>query len=160
MNNAQNNYSQTFTPYFFKNWATLFLLTLLTFSFHIIEFLWGNHDWSWIKEKTPLLSGLFEGRFSQFILQNLLTEGYILPILTLILSLAFYTLAISLLLNILGLKDPKLPFLLAGLFATTSPYTISWLYFAFISLSCLSWPCFIVFAFYLLTKPILKKQQK
>ena len=109
MISASENTSKTFNPLFLKNWFLLFLFTLGSFSFYIIEFLWGNHDWGWIKEQTPLLSGIFEGRFSQFILQTVLTDGYILPILTLIISFGFYTLGITLLLNLLGLKDKKLP---------------------------------------------------
>ena len=83
-----------------KNWLNLFLLTVLFYSHFIFYFLWGNHDWQWVKSGTPLLSGVFEGRFSQFILQTILTNGNILPIITIIISLGFYSLTIFILLKI------------------------------------------------------------
>lgn len=147
---TQKQLNKTTFPNLLQNWITLFLLTVFSYSFYITEFLWGNHDWGWIKDNTPLLSGVFEGRFSQFILQNALTDGYILPIITLILAFGFYSLAIILLLNLLNLNKSTFLTILLGLFITTSPYTISWLYFAFITLSCLSWPFFAILAFYLL----------
>ena len=95
---TQKQLNKTTFPNLLQNWITLFLLTVFSYSFYITEFLWGNHDWGWIKDNTPLLSGVFEGRFSQFILQKALTDGYILPIITLILAFGFYSLAIILLL--------------------------------------------------------------
>lgn len=139
--------SKIFSPFLLKNWFILFLLTLLTYSFYITEFLWGNHDWGWIQDHTPILSGVFEGRFSQFILQTTLTNGQILPITTILISLGLYSLGIILLLNLLNLNTSPLYTILIGLFFTSSPYTISWLYFAFITLSCLSWPFFVILAF-------------
>ena len=137
---------------FIKRWSVLFLLTLIFYSHFIFYFLWANHDWAWVKEQTPLFSGLFEGRFSQFILQSILTEQKILPIITIITALLFYSLGISLILKIANLTSNKIYYILIGLFATTSPYVISWLYFAFITLSCLSWPFFIILGFILIKK--------
>ena len=85
--------------FFIKRWSPLFLLTLLFYSHFIFYFLWGNHDWAWVKDITPLFSGLFEGRFSQFILQTILTEKKILPIVTIFLALAFYSYGIALILE-------------------------------------------------------------
>ena len=138
--------------FFIKNWLYLFALTLICYSHFIFYFIWGNHDWGWVQETTPLLSGLFEGRFSQFILQTILTEGKILPIITLILALLFFSLSAIIFLKIFKLEKKTPLFLIIGLFATTSPYTISWLYFHFITLSCLSWPFFIMLGYKLLIK--------
>lgn len=135
-----------------KNWLNLFLLTIFCYSHFIFYFLWGNHDWEWVKSGTPLLSGIFEGRFSQFILQTIISNGNILPIITIFTAIAFFTGAIILLLNIFKLPHKKLYYILTGLFISTSPYTISWLYFAFITLSCLSWPFFIILGYSLLFK--------
>jgi hypothetical protein len=152
-----------FNTFFIKNWLVLFTLTLCSYSHFIFYFLWGNHDWAWVQYNTPLLSGLFEGRFSQFILQTITSDGVILPIFSLFLSFGFYSLSSFLLLKLFKLPENKTPFLLVGLFITTSPYTLSWLYFAFITLSCLSWPFFIILAFVLLSdkpqnnRPIISK---
>lgn len=136
--------------FYFQTWGILYLITLLCYSPFLINFLWGNHDWQWIKEYTPLLSGVFEGRFSQFILPTILLEGNILPILSLACGLAFYTISAILLFKMWNIPNTKIFYIVLGLNLVTSPYTISWLYFAFITLSCLSWPFFIIFSFWLL----------
>lgn len=133
-----------------KYWKNLYLLALLSFLPFIINFTWGNHDWGWIKEYTPLLSGMFEGRYSQFILPTLLFEGNILPILTIITALAFYTAAAVLLVKLWKLPLQGILPLILSLNLITAPYSISWLYFAFIELSCMSWPFFVLLGFYLL----------
>ena len=83
--NSNVPFFKKFDSFLIKNWLNLFAITLIFYSHFIFYFIWGNHDWGWIQETTPLLSGLFEGRFSQFILQTTLTEGKILPIITLLL---------------------------------------------------------------------------
>ena len=137
---------------FFQNWSTLYLWTMLFFIPFIINFLWGNHDWGWVKEGTPLFSGVFEGRFSQFILQTVLSSGIILPVLTLCFALLFFSLAAILLLDLWEIPQKRLYIIPLSLFLITSPYTLSWLYFAFILLSNLSWPLAVIFAFKLLNK--------
>lgn len=140
------------TSFFIKNWKQMFALSTLFFTPFLFNFLWGNHDWQWIKEYTPLWSGLFEGRFTQFFMQFLLFNGNILPILTLLTGLAFYTAGTVLLLKLWHTPEKHWIFLLLGLNLITAPYTISWLYFAFITLSSLSWPFFIIVCFWFLNK--------
>ena len=135
-----------------KTWLYLYALTLICYLPFIFSFIWGNHDWGWIKEYTPLFSGVFEGRFSQFIIPTILFEGNILPIITILVSLAFYTSTAIIFIHLLYPKPSNKTILLAGLILTTAPYTISWLYFNFILLSCLFWTFFIVLAFHIQNK--------
>ncbi len=58
-----------------------FLIINFAFLFHSLNFMWGNHDVAFIKNELLLSSGLFEGRFTQFIPYRLLAMGQILPIL-------------------------------------------------------------------------------
>lgn len=148
--------SPTSSDFNLKNWLTLSVLSALCYLPFLINFMWGNHDWGWVKENTPLWSGVFEGRFSQFFLQTLLFDGQILPILTLLLSLIAYSGSAILLLNLWNVPHKNYIFLLLGLNLITAPYTISWLYFAFITLSCLSWGLCIIGGFWLLEKKSLK----
>lgn len=132
-----------------KTWFTLYALTIICYLPFIFSFIWGNHDWGWVKEYTPLFSGVFEGRFSQFIIPTILFEGNILPVLTLLLSLAFYCVTAVIFIHLFNNNASNKNFILTGLLLTTAPYTISWLYFNFILLSCLFWTFLIVLAFYL-----------
>lgn len=141
---------QKSTSFPFKCWLSLYLLALACYFPFLLNFFWGNHDWSWIKEYVPFLSGIFEGRFSQFILQTVLFSGNILPVLTISIGLLLYTLSALLLEKLWQVPDRYC--LLIGLLLVTAPYTLSWFYFAFLTLSCLSWPFVVVYAFYLMNR--------
>lgn len=122
-----------------KIWLISYLLINLTFLYHSFCFMWGNHDVEFIKNKLSLTSGLFEGRFSQFIPYWLLTNGQILPIINNLLGFAFLTSALWLLAKYWRLPQNTLPTVLFITFFATQPYTLSWLYFTFITISCLLW---------------------
>lgn len=147
-NAAQKSYLFLPSGFYGHIWLKLWIATLLVFLPFLFNFLWGNHDWEWIREGTPLFSGVFEGRFSQFILQNFLFEGRILPVFSIAAAFAFYSGAAVLLFRLWNLPPQKCIYLLPGLCLASSPYVISWLYFAFITLSSLSWVLVIAAAFY------------
>ena len=138
------------TSFAFKTWYKVSALVLLCYLPFLFNFLWGNHDWGWVKEYTPLNSGVFEGRFSQFILPTILFSGNILPILSVAFGLIFYALAAILLCRLWQMPEKSLPTILLSLCLVTAPYTLSWLYFAFLTLSCLSWPLAIIISFLVL----------
>lgn len=87
----------SFSPGRYIPAITAFGLLCLCFSPLLVNFIWGNHDWLPLIHGNPLLSGLIEGRFSQYILLNLLLDGKILPVLNILLGFIFYTAALFLL---------------------------------------------------------------
>lgn len=141
---------QKSTSFLYKCWLNLYLMTLVCFLPFLFNFFWGNHDWSWVKEYVPLFSGVFEGRFSQFLLQTLFFSGNILPVLTISFGLLLFTLSVLVVMKLWQVPDKYM--LLVGLLIVTAPYILSWFYFAFLTLSCLAWPLAVVCAFYLLNK--------
>lgn len=132
-----------------KSWALSFILINFAFLYHTLNFMWGNHDVKFIKQELLLSSGLFEGRFTQFIPYRLLTLGQILPILNNLLGFAFLTLALWLLAKYWNIKKSLLSYTLFITFFATEPYTLSWLYFTLITISCLLWAFFAVLGLYL-----------
>ena len=74
-----------------KSLLISYFIVNLIFLYNTLNFIWGNHDDVFITEGLKLSSGLFEGRFSQFIPPVLLTHGQILPIITNLLGLIFLT---------------------------------------------------------------------
>lgn len=154
--NVQSTSLTVNTNFYLKSWIGLSVLSVLFYLPFFFNFSWGNHDWGWVKESTPLWSGVFEGRFSQFFLQTLLFDGQILPVLTLLCGLVAFSGATIILFNLWNIPHKKYAFILLGLTLTTSPYTLSWLYFAFITLSCLSWGFFIISGFWILEHKSLK----
>ncbi len=126
-----------------------YLMINFAFLYHTLNFMWGNHDVKFIKEELLLSSGLFEGRFAQFIPYRLLVSGQILPIVNNLLGFAFITLALWLLAKYWGLKKSLLNYILFISFFATQPYTLPWLYFTFITISCLLWVLLAILGLYL-----------
>lgn len=123
---------------------TAFGLLCLCFSPLLVNFIWGNHDWLPLIQGNPLLSGLIEGRFSQYILLNLLLDGKILPILNILLGFIFYTVALFLLYRhffAFSVRPAVAALFLSA--ATGLPFAAELLYFHFITFSLLSWPLII-----------------
>ena len=126
-----------------------YLLINLAFLYHSFNFMWGNHDVEFIKNELLLSSGLFEGRFTQFIPHRLLTSGQILPILNNLLGLGFLTLGLWLLAKYWNIPRTTSNYVIFITFFATLPFTLSWLYFTFITISCLLWIFVAVMGLYL-----------
>jgi hypothetical protein len=94
----------------------------------------------------PITSGLIEGRFSQYLLPNLLIDGQIFPLINIILGFAFYALAMALLYTRFFDFKPSFAGTLSLCAVSTLPYIIEILYFQFIILSQLFWPLTITLA--------------
>ena len=131
-----------------------FLSLSLIFLYHGTHFLFGDHDWKYLKYGVPLDSGLFEGRFTQFILINLLSSGEILPIINNILGILGFSLGISLLARYWQIPHTPKSYILFCLFTAITPYILSFMYFAFIIIPCLSWNFIIISAL------IISKKEK
>lgn len=129
-----------------------FLIINFAFLFHSLNFMWGNHDVAFIKNELLLSSGLFEGRFTQFIPYRLLTMGQILPLLNNLIGFAFLTIGLWILAKYWQIPQSKLNYILFITFFATAPYTLSWMYFTFITISCLLWVLLAVLGLYLSEK--------
>lgn len=123
-----------------------FIALNLIFLYHGSQYLFGDHDWKYLHHGVPLNSGLFEGRFTQFIAINLLSYGEILPIINNIFGFLFFSLSISLLAKYWSLPHKKLTYTLFALFTAVTPYILSFMYFAFLIIPVLSWSLFIISA--------------
>ena len=134
----------SFSPGRYVPAITAFGLLCLCFSPLLVNFIWGNHDWLPLIHGNPLLSGLIEGRFSQYILLNLLLDGKILPVLNILLGFIFYTAALFLLYRRFFAFSVRPA--IAALFLSAAaglPFAAELLYFHFITFSLLSWPLII-----------------
>lgn len=129
-----------------KLWFFAFMGLCLCFSPLLFNFIWGNHDWMPLISDNPLKGGLIEGRYSQYILLNLLLMGKILPILNILIGFLLYSLALLLLCTRFfkfSIHKLSIPFLIA---VATLPYITEITYFQFIVFSQLSWPLIITFS--------------
>ena len=123
---------------------SLFIALNLIFLYHGAHLLFGDHDWRYLREPIELGAGLFEGRFSQFILINLLSQGEILPLINNLYGFFFYSLGIVCLARYWRIKATPLPTVLFCLIVGITPYLLSFMYFAFLIMPILSWNFVII----------------
>ena len=137
-------------------WITFALINLI-FLFHTINFMFGDHDWNYIRSANYWSEGSFEGRPLHFMLQSLFFGGQVLPILNNLLAFAALTLS-----GIMLAKYWKIPFSILNytLFATFTaalPLTLVWLFYAKDSLINLSLPLICISG--LLLADVKKKER-
>ena len=131
------------TP-FWCAFSVLFLALNLIFLYHGAHFLFGDHDWKYLRNGIKLGAGLFEGRFTQFIAVHLLSQGEILPIINNLLGFTGFSLGIALLARYWQLPHNVKSYVFFALFCGITPYILSFMYFAFLIIPVLSWNLFII----------------
>lgn len=129
---------------FWLAFAVVFLALNLIFLFHGTHFMFGDHDWKYLKHGISLGAGLFEGRFSQFVPVTLLSRGEILPIINNALGFAGFALGIALLARYWRLPHTKSAYVTFALSAAITPYILSFMYFAFLVIPVLGWNMFVI----------------
>lgn len=141
----QNNARFSFLPKGHAAWLCALAALCLNFSPLLFNFIWGNHDWLPLNGQNSWLSGLIEGRLTQYIFLNILLGGNILPFLNTFLGFIAYTAALTLLFTrFFKFSSPAAPLLITA--AATLPYITEIVYFQYLVLSQLLWPLVIVFA--------------
>ncbi|MBQ2884617.1 MAG: glucosyltransferase domain-containing protein [Alphaproteobacteria bacterium] len=113
----------------------LFLIVLLTlnfvFMFYQTSFFIGNHDWDWVKGTEQILSfstGLFEARYSKFILNVILYGGQILPILNNMCAFIMLALGMVMLVNYWQIAD-NCSKIIVSIVPCVMPFILGWMYF-------------------------------
>ena len=115
----------------FKLWFILFMILNLIFSYYYMTFFWGDHDWDWIKGTSQVLglaTGMFEGRYAKFILNVMLFNGHIFPIINNFVAFSLLALGGVLLTKYWQIKGQNERIIIA-LTAILSPFILGWLYF-------------------------------
>lgn len=123
-----------------------FILINLTFLFHTVNFMFGDHDWNFVRGASHWNEGSFEGRPLHFVLQALLFNGQVLPLLNSLFSFALLAAGGILLAKYWRIPQTVFNYAFFALFAAILPYTLVWLYYAKDTLINLSLPFFCVAA--------------
>lgn len=142
--NALQQWCQKADKPFWTAFFTTFIVLNLIFLYHGAQFLFGDHDWRYLKEGITLGAGLFEARFTQFIPINILSRGEIYPIINNLLGFAGFSLGTALLARYWNLPHHKKQYALFALFCAITPYILSFMYFAFLIVPVLGWNAFII----------------
>lgn len=117
-----------------------FGLINLAFLFHTVNFMFGDHDWNYVRSANYWSEGAFEGRPLHFVLQSIFFGGEVLPILNNMLAFAALTLSGVLLAKYWQIPFSKLNYTLFTVFTAVLPYTLVWLFYAKDTLINLSLP--------------------
>ncbi len=155
-NKIKTSLSLFYERYKLELWVS-FALINLAFLFHTINFISGDHDWNYIKAPNYWSEGAFEGRPLHFVLQSILFDGHVLPILNN--AVSFFALALSgiLLAKYWQIPYSKTNYILFSVFTATLPYTMVWLFYAKDMLINLSLPLIGVSSLLLAEKAIKRK---
>lgn len=136
----KKSYLKELNPIYIKTfWISLIFINI-AFLFHTVNFMFGDHDWNYIRSANYWSEGAFEGRPLHFVLQSLFFGGHVLPILNNL--VAFIALSLS---GIILARYWKIPLTLLNytLFTTfiaVMPLTMVWLFYAKDALINLSLP--------------------
>ena len=120
-------------------WGIVFGILAVVFSFYMITFYIGNHDWQFVRYGVKISNGLWEGRLTQFILPVLLLNGKVLPILGAIIGLLFFAGGSVLLARWYQLPQKYFPIIIFSLLITLNPYVCTQLYYVHTVISVLGW---------------------
>ncbi|MBR5154324.1 MAG: glucosyltransferase domain-containing protein [Alphaproteobacteria bacterium] len=132
-----------------KSFWISFMLINIAFLFHTANFMFGDHDWLYVKAETYWKEGTFEGRPLHFALQSILFSGQILPILNNLFSFFALTLSSIMLARYWNIPLTTLNYTLFASFVGTIPYTLVWLYYAKDALINLSLPLIVMTSLWL-----------
>ncbi len=121
-----------------------FALINLTFLFHTVNFMFGDHDWNYVRGANYWSEGAFEGRPLHFVLQSLFFDGQVLPVLNNLLAFAAMALSGILLAVYWRVPCTLLNYTLFAVFVSILPYTMVWLFYAKDMLINLSLPLICV----------------
>lgn len=142
-----------------KAFLISFALINLAFLFHTTNFMFGDHDWLYVRGQTYWKEGTFEGRPLHFVLQSILFSGQILPLLNNLFSFAALALSSIMLAKYWKIPTTTLNYSLFATFIAVLPYTLVWLYYAKDALINISLPLIVMTALWSAQKGTLCKSK-
>ena len=139
--------------YFYSKcfWPVL-IITSIVFSFYLITFFLGNHDFRHLKFGTKPFQGVWEGRLTQFIPQYILFNSQILPILSALIGLIFFCLSPIVITKAWNIHQ-KTNIIIFSLLITLNPHTLAQAYYVHQITSILLWHLLVALGLYSLLSP-------
>lgn len=138
------NKLKALNPIYKKAFIWAFALINLAFLFHTFNFMFGDHDWNYVRTPNYWSEGTFEGRPLHFVLISLLFGGHVLPVINNLFSFAALALSGILLAKYWRVPLSVMNYTLFAAFTAVLPYTMVWLFYAKDTLINLSLPLIAV----------------
>lgn len=127
------------TKFLLQTGTKVWLAYLLIYSFILLQFWWGNHDWDRLKNGINISDGFFEARYSQHLFSAVLFDGQLLPIITPLIAILALTFSSLLAARYLNLPQKEKSYILLSVLISASPYTLILFYYSFITLPLTLW---------------------
>ncbi len=134
-----------------KTFWTVFIILNLVFLYYNVHFLWGNHDWSYLIDGMWGKSSLFNGRYTNYLFNQLL-GGRLLPIVNVSFALFGFSFTGILLAYYWNVPKTFFNYLVLSLVVVLNPLVIYWCYFGLDVISHLWLPAIVIFALILSEK--------
>ena len=150
---------QAINPAIKRAFIPAFIFINIAFLFHTVNFMFGDHDWLYVRSPNYWSEGTFEGRPLHFVLQSLFFGGHVLPILNNIFSFAALTLSGLLLAKYWRIPISTLIYMIFAVYIAVLPYTMVWLFYAKDMLINLSLPLIAISGLYLAEQGKNKKSR-
>ncbi len=107
----------------------VFGVLCLAFGFHTIQFMWGNHDWEFLRFSPHWLYFRGIGRYALAFFRKSFLGGIYLPLVYDIISFIFLAINAILLCIYWKLSKRVIYFVLCGLILTVQPFTLSIMFY-------------------------------
>ncbi len=130
----------------------VFGILTTVFLFYLGSFYVGNHDYKYMRYGVKMTEGLWEGRFTQFVLPVILTEGQLLPIFSALVGFLFFSAAAVLSACWYGVRKDYIPVVLYSLLIVLNPYLLTQIWYVHSVISVLFWPLLCVVGMMLIFK--------
>lgn len=144
--------------FYFKIFIKSLIAFLIAYSFMLVQYWWGNHDWTSLKETVKVVDGVFEARYSQHLPTVFLFEGHILPILINLFTLSALAVCGILITKYLEFPQNEKTILLCIFLLFINPHTPILFYYVFISFPLIFWSAFGVSLLFLSEKEYCKSK--
>ena len=137
---------------YIKAFLVILFITVLVFGFHIINFMFGNHDWVIATSRENLFYRNNIGRYGTNLIKQILFDNTYLPIISPLVALSGLSLTALLLSRYWSVPANFLILVLYGLIFTTNPMVLEWMFYVDSLPDFFVMPMAILSAFFLLQK--------
>ena len=128
---------------FYLNVGVKALIALcFVYSFMIFSFIWGNHDWLYLKDKISYSENWFEARLTIHFFNLLFAEGLVLPVFTIVFGVLGIVILGIVVANYLEIPKTKFNYMSILLLIGMFPYNFVVFYYLYTVIALYWWAVF------------------
>lgn len=115
-------------PLYYKTFIACFIAMNIVFLYHTVHFIWGNHDWGFVKYGLGWFGAVWGGRLTENFFAKTLFGGDVLPLFYNFFNFATFSIGAVLLCVLWKIPKNLFSYLTVSLLLVLTPYTLSWLF--------------------------------